>query len=84
LKQGRWYKEKDLIAEKLEEHDRRLDKHDNKIGILEINDAINNTRIDNLCKSLDALISTLKWLSGFLLTAIGLLIVNFIEQLVKR
>ncbi len=76
--------EKDLIAEKLEEHDRRLDRHDNKIEILEKNDAVNNTRIDNLCKSLDALISTLKWLSGFLLTAIGLLIVNFIEQLVKR
>lgn len=75
--------ENDLIVEKLEEHDRRLDKHDNKIEILERNDAINNTRIDNLCKSLDALISTLKWLSGFLLTAIGLLIVNFIEQLVQ-
>lgn len=28
--------EKDLIAEKLEEHDRRLDKHDNKIQILDI------------------------------------------------
>ena len=75
--------EKDLITEKLEEHDRRIDKHDNKIQILERNDAINNTRIDNLCKSLDALIFTLKWLSGFLLTAIGLLIVNFIEQLVQ-
>jgi hypothetical protein len=76
--------EKDLIAEKLEEHDRRLGKHDDKIDILEKKDAINTVRVDNLCKSLDNLTGTLKWLSGFLLTSTGLLIVYFIEQLVKR
>ena len=76
--------ENDLVKEKLEEHDKRLDKHDDKFDKLERNDAINKIRIDNLCKSLDNLTSTLKWLSGFLLTATGLLGVYFIEQLVKR
>jgi len=74
----------DLITEKLEEHDKRLDKHDNKIEILEKNDAINTTRLDNLCKSLDNLNGTLRWLSGFLLSATGLLIVYFIEQLFTK
>lgn len=73
-----------LIQERLEEHDKRLDKHDNKIEILEKNDVINTTRLDNLCKSLDNLTGTLKWLSGFLLSAIGLMIVYFIEQLAQK
>ncbi len=76
--------ENDAIHEKLGEHDKRLDKHEDKIDKLEKNDAISKTRIDNLCKSLDKLTDTLKWLSGFLLTATGLLVVYFIEQLVKR
>ena len=76
--------ENDTIHEKLVEHDKRLDKHEDKIDKLEKNDAISKTRIDNLCKSLDKLTDTLKWLSGFLLTATGLLVVYFIEQLVKR
>lgn len=76
--------ENDLVKEKLEEYDKRLDKHDDKFDKLERNDAINKIRIDNLCKSLDNLTGTLKWLSGFLLTATGLLVVYFIEQLVKR
>ncbi|WP_315065575.1 hemolysin XhlA family protein [uncultured Clostridium sp.] len=76
--------ENDAIHEKLVEHDKRLDKHDDKFDKLERNDAINKIRIDNLCKSLDNLTGTLKWLSGFLLTATGLLVVYFIEQLVKR
>jgi hypothetical protein len=76
--------ENDTIHEKLVEHDKRLDKHEDKIDKLEKNDAISKTRIDNLCKSLDKLTDTLKWLSGFLLTATGLLVVYFIEQLVKK
>lgn len=76
--------DRNLVQEKLEEHDKRLDKHDNKIETLEKNDAISKTRIDNLCKSLDDLTSTLKWLSGFLLSSTGLLIVYFIEQLLSK
>ena len=74
--------EKDYLKEKMEEHDRRLDKHDDKIEKLETNEVISKTRIDSLCKSLDDLTSTLKWLSGFLLSTTGLLIVYFIEQII--
>lgn len=73
-----------LFQEKLEEHGKRLDKHGNKIDMLEKNDAISKTRIDSLCKSLDELTSTLKWLSGFLLSSTSLLIVYFIEQLINK
>ncbi|WP_315069604.1 hemolysin XhlA family protein [uncultured Clostridium sp.] len=73
-----------LVKEKLEEHDKLLDKHENDIGTLKKNDAINSVRLDNLCKSLDNLTGTLKWLSGFLLSATGLLIVYFIEQISQK
>ncbi|OOM76564.1 hemolysin XhlA family protein [Clostridium sp. BL-8] len=76
--------EKDLIAEKLEEHDKRLDRHDDKIETLEKNDAVNNTRIDNLCKSLYSLVSTLKWLSGFILTGILTLVLYIIQKAIFK
>lgn len=72
--------EKDFIKEKLDEHDKKLDKHEEKIELLEKNNAISLIRIDNLCKSLDNVTLTLKWLSGFFLTGLVLLAVFFIEQ----
>lgn len=76
--------EKDLIKEKLEEHNRRLDKHEDKIDVLEKNDAISSQRIDNLWKSLDNLTSTLKWLCGFFITGLVLIMVFFIEQVSRK
>lgn len=76
--------EKDLIAEKLQEHDKRLDKHDDKIEILERNDAVSNTKIDNLCKSLDSLCSKIQWQNGFILSGLVMLGVYIIEKAVFK
>lgn len=86
--------EKDLIVEKLEEHDKkfnkvdlRLDKHDDKIEILEKSDAINGMKLEHLYTSMDKLTNTLKWSCGFFIAGIVTgtvsLAVFIIEKLIK-
>jgi len=81
----------ETIKNKFDEHDKKLEKHDEKFEKLETNDGINKTRIDNLCKSLDDLVDTLKefkstfkWIAGYFMTGLILLIVYFIEQLATK
>ena len=79
--------EKDAIEEKLLDHEKRLDKHDAKIDILEKNDAINTTNVKNLYVSIDRLTNTLRWATGFfisgILTGVVTMAVFFIEKLAK-
>jgi len=73
----------ELITEKLIEHDKRLDKHDNKLDALERNDAINEIKISELCKSLDSLTNIMKWFIGICVTTLLGFFIYTIEQLIK-
>jgi len=66
------------IDEKLEVHDTRLNNHAGRLDTLEQDGREIKTQINNLIKSIDSLVSTMKWLIGLsvptVLTIIGLLL----------
>ncbi|WP_338691232.1 hemolysin XhlA family protein [Paraclostridium sordellii] len=45
----------------LEAHERRLNNHSERLDKLEQSDAKRDIQIDNLCKSIEGLVNTLKW-----------------------
>ncbi|NKF05309.1 hemolysin XhlA family protein [Clostridium gasigenes] len=60
---------------KLEE---KVEKHENRITNLEITDATIMQQVRDLVKSVDGLVSTMKWLLGIIVTiSIGLLGIYF-------
>ena len=64
--------------EKLANHEMRLNKHGERLDDIEIECKESAVQIKNLVKSIDSLVTTLKWLIGIavpsLLTVLGLLI----------
>lgn len=69
----------ELLEDKLKTHDRRLNNHADRLDKLERNDSRQEVQIENLCKSIEGLIHTLKWGFGFVLTAIGTFLVYAIQ-----
>lgn len=51
-------------------HERRINNHADRLDKLEQNDAKRDIQIENLCKSIEGLISTIKWGAGFILGGI--------------
>ncbi|CEP50485.1 hemolysin XhlA family protein [Paraclostridium sordellii] len=54
----------------LKDHDKRINNHDERLDRLEQNDVKRDIQIDNLCKSIEGLISTLKWGFGFICSGV--------------
>lgn len=54
----------ELINHQLEAHERRINNHSERIDRIENRQAETNVRMDNLCKSIDGLTSTMKWFLG--------------------
>ncbi len=76
--------EKDLIHEKLAEHESLLEKHTEEIGELKTKTAVSIERIDNLCKSLDGLCNKIQVQNGIILTGIVTLIIYMIQKFVFK
>lgn len=64
--------------EKLATHEKRLNKHGERLDQIEIECKESAVQIKNLIKSIDSLVTTLKWMIGIavpsLLTVLGLLL----------
>ena len=54
----------------LKDHDKRINNHDERLDRLEQNDVKRDIQIDNLCKSIEGLINTLKWGLGFICSGV--------------
>lgn len=54
----------------VEAHERRINNHSERIDRLEQNDAKMDVKIENLCNSIDGLVSTLKWAIGFICSGV--------------
>ena len=54
----------------LKDHDKRINNHDERLHRLEQNDAKRDIQIDNLCKSIEGLVNTLKWGFGFVCSGV--------------
>ncbi|AQS09699.1 hypothetical protein CLOBY_18300 [Clostridium saccharobutylicum] len=74
----------ELITEKLKEHDKILDRHDNSIEDLKTKTAVSTERTDNLCKSLDGLCSKIQMQNGIILTGIVTLIIYIIQKAIFK
>lgn len=48
----------------------KIEKHEIRIGALEVNDASMGQRVDNLIKSVDGLVSTMKWTMGLIVSIV--------------
>ncbi|OSB07981.1 hypothetical protein B2H97_16055 [Paraclostridium bifermentans] len=51
-------------------HERRINNHADRLDKLEQNDAKRDIQIENLCKSIEGLINTLKWGFGFICSGV--------------
>lgn len=56
----------ELLEHKVKIHDDRINNHADRIDRLEQNDVKKDVQIENLCKSIEGLTSTLKWGFRFL------------------
>ena len=52
------------IEDKMEVHDTRLNNHSGRLDTLEQDGRESKVQISNLIKSIDSLVSTIKWLIG--------------------
>ena len=50
----------------IETHEKRINNHSERLDKLEQSDAKRDIQIDNLCKSIEGLVNTLKWGLGFI------------------
>lgn len=57
--------------EKIDHHEKWLNEHEVKIDKLAISDATNTTSINNLCTKISDLVTTLKWLIGFVVAPLA-------------
>lgn len=73
----------ELIKDKLETHDIRLNNHGNRIEKLEQDSATFKIELKNLCDNLKALTSVLKGLMGLGVTTLVGFFIYSIEKLVK-
>lgn len=54
----------ELIRHQIEMHEKRLNDHSPRIDKLEQSDAKRDIQLDNLCKSIEGLTTSIKWALG--------------------
>ncbi|KEH99978.1 hemolysin XhlA family protein [Clostridium botulinum] len=64
-------------------HDTRLNSHSNRLEFLEKSNAVHNTEINNLCKQIGDLITTIKWFIGLTITTLLGFFIWFIQSGIK-
>ncbi|QAT40817.1 hemolysin XhlA family protein [Clostridium sp. JN-9] len=57
----------ELIKDKLNTHERRLNDHSGRLDRLEQRGASVDVKIDNLCQQLSSLTTTLRWFIGLII-----------------
>lgn len=62
--------EKEISSMK-DHHKKWLNEHEEKIDRLDRSDAANTTSINNLCTKISDLVTTLKWLIGFVVAPLA-------------
>jgi hypothetical protein len=67
LKNGRVDMNDELIKDKLETHEKRLNDHSDRLDRLEQKGASIDAKIENLCQQLQSLTTTLRWFIGLLM-----------------
>lgn len=70
----------ELVKFQLEKHEIRLNAHSERLDKLDTKQAETNIKLDNLCKSIDSLTSTIKWLMGLMITSLGGFFIWAIQQ----
>jgi citrate synthase len=60
----------ELVKDKLETHERRINKHSEILDRLEQDNASFKTELKNLCDNLKALTSVMKWFIGIWVTTL--------------
>jgi predicted nuclease with TOPRIM domain len=60
----------ELIKDKLETHDKRLNDHAGRIDKLEQYQSRSEVQINNLCDQIKNLVTTMKWFMGVLITTL--------------
>jgi chromosome segregation ATPase len=73
----------ELVKDKLETHERRLNKHGEILDRLEQDNASFKTELKNLCENLKQLTSVLKGLIGLGATALVGFFVYYLENFIK-
>ena len=63
----------ELIQDKLETHEKRINNHGNRLDKLEQDSTELKTELKNLCENLKSLTNTMKWF----ITAIGGALISF-------
>jgi len=58
------------IEETLDLHNERLNSHSQRLDVLDKSNAVHTNQIDNLCKQIADLVTTLKWLIGLTITTL--------------
>lgn len=70
----------ELLQHLLKQIEEKLSNYGARIDIIESKQAETNVRIDNLCKSIDDLTSTIKWLMGLIITSLVGFFIFIIEK----
>lgn len=60
----------ELIKDKIETHDIRLNDHSERIKVLENGKAVTDVKMDNLCDKLSAQTKSINWLIGIMATSL--------------
>ena len=61
----------ELLKEKLETHEKRINNHADRLDKLEIHEAARDVKIDNLCDKLEKQTRSIYGLIGIVATALG-------------
>jgi len=73
----------EVMEEKIEAHERRINKHGEILDKLEQDNACSKAEMKNLCENLKSLTSVMKWFIGtWVVTLLGFFIYS-IEKLIK-
>jgi len=73
----------ELIKDKIETHERRINKHGEILDRLEQDNASFKTELKNLCDNLKSLTSVMKWFIGIWVTTLLGFFIYSIENLIK-
>lgn len=73
----------EVIEEKIETHERRINKHGEILDRLEQDNASFKTELKNLCDNLKSLTSVMKWFIGIWVTTLLGFFIYSIEKLIK-
>jgi len=70
--------------DRIDAHETWLTGIDNTLDVLVKSDTKHTMAIDNLCKRIDGLISSIKWLIGMMLGAGAGFVIWLIQQIIKQ